>query len=197
MRLVLATHNAGKVAELRDILDGLDVELLDAGDLDLPDVEETGDTFAANATLKATACAAATGLACVADDSGLVVDALGGAPGIFSARYAGPQRDDQANLDKVLTELRGVTDRSARFVCAAVLARPDGTVEVVEAAMEGVIIDAPRGSGGFGYDPIFQPTGHSRTTAEMSAADKHAISHRGKAFRALRPRIAAMVAPGE
>lgn len=194
MRLVLATHNAGKVAELREILTGLDVVLLDAGDLELPDVEETGDSFAANATLKARACAGATGLPCVADDSGLVVDALDGAPGIYSARYAGPQRDDQANLDRVLVELQGVTDRTARFVCAAALALPDGRLQVVEAAMEGEITLAPRGSGGFGYDPVFQPTGHSRTTAEMSAADKHAISHRGKAFRALRQPIAELAA---
>ena len=192
-RLVLATTNKGKVAELRDILTGLDVELVDAETLDLPEVEETGKTFAANAALKATACALATGLPCVADDSGLVVDALDGAPGVYSARYAGPQRDDQANLELVLERLAPEADPAARFMCAAALALPDGTVEVVEAAMEGAIVRPPRGENGFGYDPIFQPEGHQVTSAELSPADKHAMSHRGKAFRALRPKIATIV----
>lgn len=192
VRLVLATTNKGKVAELRDILTGLDVELVDAATLDLPDVEETGKTFAANAALKATASAMASGLPCVADDSGLVVDALDGEPGVRSARYAGPQRDDQANLDLVLERLSPDANPAARFVCAAALALPDGTVEVVEATMEGAIVRPPRGENGFGYDPIFQPEGHAVTSAELSPADKHAISHRGKAFRALRPKIAAI-----
>lgn len=190
IRLVLATGNAGKVRELREILSGLDVSLLDGSVVDLPDVEETGLTFAANALLKAHATAVATGLPCVADDSGLVVDALGGEPGIYSARYAGPQRDDQANLERVLDQLSPGDPRTARFVCAAALVLPDGTEHVVEGAMEGTITSPPRGTNGFGYDPIFQPVGHSITTAEMSSADKHAISHRGKAFRRLRPRIA-------
>ena len=193
-RLVLATHNAGKVAELRDILTGLDVELLGADDVDLPDVEETGETFAANAVLKATVCAAAVGLPCVADDSGLVVDALDGAPGVYSARYAGPQRDDEANLQLVLDRTAGEEDPTARFVCAAAIALPDGTVKVVEGTMEGTIVRPPRGDNGFGYDPIFQPEGHDRTSAEMAPEEKHAISHRGKAFRALRPHIHAMLA---
>ena len=193
-RLVLATTNVGKVAELRDILTGLDVELLDAGAVDLPDVEETGETFAANAVLKATVCAAAVGLPCVADDSGLAVDVLDGAPGVYSARYAGPQRDDDANLQLVLERTAGEEAPAARFVCAAALALPDGTVEVVEGIMEGTIVRPPRGTNGFGYDPIFQPRGHDLTSAEMAPADKHAISHRGKAFRTLRPRIAALVA---
>ncbi|MEO2108338.1 MAG: RdgB/HAM1 family non-canonical purine NTP pyrophosphatase [Actinomycetota bacterium] len=193
-RLVLATTNVGKVAELRDILTGLDVELLDAGAVDLPDGEETGETFAANAVLKATACAAAVGLPCVADDSGLAVDVLDGAPGVYSARYAGPQRDDDANLQLVLERTAGEEAPTARFVCAAALALPDGTVEVVEGIMEGTIVRPPRGTYGFGYDPIFQPRGHDLTSAEMAPADKHAISHRGKAFRTLRPRIAALLA---
>ena len=204
-RLVLATHNDAKVAELRAILAELDVDLLSAGDcaamgLPLPEVDETGDSFAANALLKARSGVAATGLACVADDSGLVVDALGGEPGIHSARYAGMageecgrQARDSANLDLVLRRLEGVPDpqRTARFVCAAVLALPDGHHEVVEGAVEGRLLTGPRGNGGFGYDPIFLPDGHDRTTAEMSADEKHAISHRGTAFRALRPSIAA------
>ncbi len=198
IRVVLATHNAGKVAELRDILDGLDVELLGADDVDLPDVEETGDTFAANALLKARAGVEATGLPCVADDSGLAVDALDGAPGIFSARWAarhGREPSDAANTALLLEQLVDVppADRTARFVCAAALALPDGHHQVVEAALEGRVVDAPRGDGGFGYDPVFVPVGEDRTTAEMTAAEKHAISHRGKAFRALRPVIAELV----
>ncbi|HUG83688.1 MAG TPA: RdgB/HAM1 family non-canonical purine NTP pyrophosphatase [Euzebya sp.] len=198
-QLVLATHNAAKVAELQAILEGLRVELLDGDDVGLPPVEEIGDSFAANALLKARAGVAATGLACVADDSGLVVDVLDGAPGIFSARWAqrqghpiGEQGIDRANVDVVLQQMRGVPpeDRTARFVCAAALVLPDGRHETVEATLEGRLADAPRGTGGFGYDPIFHPRGSDRTTAEMSAAEKHAISHRGKAFRALRPAIA-------
>lgn len=202
-RLVLATHNAGKVAELRAILDGLDVVLLGADDVDLPDVEETGDSFAANALLKARAGVAATGLPCVADDSGLAVDALGGAPGIFSARWAarhgrapGPAGVDRTNLDLVLEQLADVPDddRGGAFVCAAALALPGDGHEVVEGEVRGRLLHAPRGDGGFGYDPIFLPHGHDRTTAEMTPAEKHAISHRGKAFRALRAAIADRVA---
>lgn len=198
--LVLATRNDGKVAELRQILDGVDVRLVSAADLDLADVEETGDTFAANALLKATAGVATSGLACVADDSGLVVDALNGEPGIFSARYAAmngvlpdPGNDaDRANMDLLLDRMMDVPDeqRTARFVCAAVLALTDGTHQIAEAAVEGTLVRRPRGRGGFGYDPLFVPKGHTITTAEMSPAQKHALSHRGKAFRALRPAIA-------
>lgn len=189
MKLVLATRNAGKVEELRRILDGLAVELLDARALELPDVEETGSTFRENALLKARAGMAAAGLACVADDSGLVVDALGGAPGVHSARYAGCHGDDEANLRLLLARMEGVEDRRARFVCAAALVTPDGREWLVEEALEGVITEAPRGAGGFGYDPVLLPLGEERTTAEMPPEDKDAISHRGKAFRALRPVI--------
>lgn len=198
-RLVLATHNKGKVAELRQILAGLDIELLSAEEVDLPDVEETGDSFAGNALLKARAGVAASGLPCVADDSGLAVDALSGAPGIYSARYAAqagiratPADTDRANLNLVLSHLDDVPseERTARFVCAAVLALPSGAHHTIEAVLEGTLLTGPRGSGGFGYDPIFVPLGHERTTAEMTADQKHAISHRGKAFRALRPIIA-------
>jgi XTP/dITP diphosphohydrolase len=192
-RLVLATHNAGKVAELRRILDGLDVELLGADDVDLPDVEETGETFVDNALLKARAGVAACGLACISDDSGLVVDALDGAPGVRSARYAGRHGDDEANLRLVLERMRGRTDRTARFVCVAALVAPDGREWTEEGVLEGTLIEAPRGSGGFGYDPIFVPAGSQRTTAEMRPEDKDAISHRGRAFRALRPVVEELV----
>lgn len=195
MRLVLATHNRHKVAELRRILDGLDVELLSAGDVDLPEVEETGATFADNALLKARAAAAATGLPCVADDSGLVVDALGGAPGVRSARYAGNHGDDEANLALVLQRMRGLSERRARFVCVAALVTPDGREWAEEGVLEGTLTERPRGQHGFGYDPIFVPLGEVRTTAEMAPEEKDAISHRGKAFRALRPHVAALVRP--
>ncbi len=192
-RLILATHNRGKVAELLRILAGLDVDVLDAGDVAVPDVDETGDTFEANALQKARAAAAATGLPCVADDSGLVVDALGGEPGVRSARYAGAHGDDAANLALVLERLRGVADRRARFVCAAALVLPDGTERTASGVLEGELAEEPRGAGGFGYDPAFVPTGQRRTTAEMAPAEKDAISHRGQAFRALRPVVAELV----
>jgi XTP/dITP diphosphohydrolase len=193
VRLVLATHNTGKVAELRRILAGADVDLLSADDVDLPDVVEDGDSFAANALKKARAGVQASGLPCVADDSGLVVDALGGDPGIRSARYAGDHGDDEANLRLVLERMRDVTApaaRTARFVCVAALAAPDGREWTAEGVLEGILIEAPRGHGGFGYDLIFVPVGEVRTTAEMAPEDKDAISHRGKAFRAIRPAVA-------
>lgn len=188
-RLVLATANQGKLAELRRILDGLDVELLSAAEIALPDVEETGSTFTDNALLKARAAVAACGLPCVSDDSGLVVDALGGEPGVRSARYAGRHGDDEANLRLVLDRLGDRDDRTARFVCVAALVSPDGREWTADGVLEGRIIDAPRGSNGFGYDPVFVPAGHDRTTAEMTPQDKDAISHRGQAFRALRPAV--------
>jgi XTP/dITP diphosphohydrolase len=189
-RLVLATHNQHKVAELRRILDaaGVDLHLMGTDAFPgLPDVAETGATFAENALLKAHAVAAATGLPSVADDSGLCVDVLGGMPGIFSARWAGRHGDDQANLDLVLAQLSDVPDdrRHAHFACAAALALPHGGEHVVEGRLSGLLIREPRGSNGFGYDPIFVPEGEKRTTAEMSAEEKDAISHRGRAFRAL------------
>lgn len=188
-RLVLATTNQGKVAELRRILDGLDVDLLSAADVALPDVEETGATFADNALLKARAGAAACGLPCVSDDSGLVVDALGGEPGVRSARYAGRHGDDDANLRLLLERLGDRDDRAARFVCVAALAAPDGRTWTADGVLEGRIVMAPRGGNGFGYDPVFVPGGHERTTAEMAPEEKDAISHRGQAFRALRPAV--------
>jgi XTP/dITP diphosphohydrolase len=189
MQLVLATHNPGKVAELRRILAGLDVELLSAGDVELGEVEETGATFADNALLKARAAVAACGLPCVADDSGLVVDVLDGEPGVRSARYAGAHGDDTANLQLVLARTAGSADRRARFVCVAALVAPDGREWTADGVLEGTLAERPRGAGGFGYDPIFLPAGATRTTAEMTPGEKDAISHRGQAFRALRPAV--------
>ncbi|MCX4827294.1 RdgB/HAM1 family non-canonical purine NTP pyrophosphatase [Streptomyces sp. NBC_00006] len=192
-RLILATRNNGKIVELRSILAdaGLPHELVGADAYpEVPDVRETGVTFAENALLKAHALARATGLPAVADDSGLCVDVLGGAPGIFSARWAGKHGDDQANLDLLLAQLGDIDEdrhRTAHFACAAALALPDGTERVVEGQLRGVLRHAPAGSGGFGYDPILQVEGDTRTCAELTADEKNAISHRGKAFRALVP----------
>jgi XTP/dITP diphosphohydrolase len=190
MRLVLATRNAHKVQELAEILGeaGLDVQLL-ALPADAPEVVEDGLTFAENAVKKARSAAAHTGLPAVADDSGLCVDVLNGMPGIFSARWAGTGRDDAANLALVLDQVADVPDghRGASFVCAAVAALPSGEERVVEGRVVGRLVRSPRGTNGFGYDPIFVPDGHDVTTAEMSPAAKHAISHRGVAFRALAP----------
>ncbi|WP_242903877.1 RdgB/HAM1 family non-canonical purine NTP pyrophosphatase [Actinomadura terrae] len=190
-RIVLATRNAGKVAELRRILSGIDVTGLDAFP-DAPEVAETESTFEGNALLKARAIAAHTGLPAVADDSGLCVDELNGMPGVLSARWSGrfgtaSGDRDAANLQLVLDQLADVPDarRGASFVCAAALVLPGGVEHCVEGRMRGAIIGAPRGTGGFGYDPIFVPDGDTRTTAEMPPADKDAISHRGRAFRAL------------
>ncbi|MFC5664733.1 RdgB/HAM1 family non-canonical purine NTP pyrophosphatase [Kitasatospora misakiensis] len=191
-RLILATRNQHKVAELRDILGdaGLDVELVGADAYpEIPDVPETGVTFAENALLKAHALARATGLPAVADDSGLCVDVLGGAPGILSARWSGKHGDDRANLDLLLAQLSDIAPehRGAHFFCAAALALPDGTERVVEGRLLGTLRTAPAGDGGFGYDPILQPLGQTRTCAELTPAEKNAISHRGQAFRALAP----------
>ncbi|KPC64872.1 RdgB/HAM1 family non-canonical purine NTP pyrophosphatase [Streptomyces chattanoogensis] len=190
--LILATRNAGKITELRAILEaaGLDVELVGADAYpDIPDVKETGVTFAENALLKAHALAQATGHPAVADDSGLCVDVLGGAPGIFSARWSGTHGDDRANLSLLLAQLADISDdhRAAHFRCAAALALPDGTQRVVEGTLEGTLRHTPSGTGGFGYDPVLQPLGDTRTCAELTPAEKNAISHRGKAFRALVP----------
>ncbi|HWA67708.1 MAG TPA: RdgB/HAM1 family non-canonical purine NTP pyrophosphatase [Mycobacteriales bacterium] len=191
-QVVLATRNAGKVAELRRILEPYDVELvgLDAFPA-LGDVAETGATFADNALLKARETCRATGLVAIADDSGLTVDALNGMPGILSARWAGRHGDDDANLDLVLAQLRDVPDgrRGAAFVCAAAAVSPGGVELTVEERITGTLLRERRGSGGFGYDPIFVPVGEALTTAEMTADRKNEISHRGKAFRALAARL--------
>jgi len=191
-RIVLATRNAHKVSELQAILDDLvgelELEIVGVGEFpDVADVVETGVTFAENATLKAVAAAEATGLPALADDSGLAVEVLGGAPGVYSARWAGTHGQDRANLDLLLAQLTDVPDehRAAAFVCAAVLALPDGTVVVREGRMPGTLAREPRGENGFGYDPILVVDGDLRTAAELSPEDKNAISHRGKAFRAL------------
>jgi XTP/dITP diphosphohydrolase len=187
--VVLATRNKGKLRELTRILNH-QITGLDSYP-DAPDVPETGATFEANALLKARAVAAYTKLPAVADDSGLCVDALNGMPGVLSARWAGRHGDDQANLDLVLAQLADVPDErlGARFVCAAALVDPEAGEWVVTGEVTGRLIRVPRGSGGFGYDPIFQPDGFDLTTAEMTPEAKDAISHRGRAFRALAPYI--------
>ena len=194
-RVVLATRNQHKVAELRRILEtaDLDVDLVGTEQFpDLPDVAETGSTFAANALLKANDVAQRTGLIAIADDSGLCVDALNGMPGILSARWAGKHGDDAANLQLVLAQLADVPPnrRGAAFHCAAAIATPEGEERVVEGVLDGSLIAEPRGSNGFGYDPIFTPRGYVLTTAELTPDEKDAISHRGQAFRALAPVLA-------
>lgn len=189
-KLVIASRNDHKIEEMRRILEqaGLDCELLGTAQFpDLPDVEETGSTFAANAMLKARAVSEFTGLPAVGDDSGLCVDALNGMPGILSARWSGTHGNDRANLELLLAQISQVPTnrRSASFVCAAAYVHPDGTEFVVEAAMNGTLIDSERGENGFGYDPIFIPQGHQVTSAQMSSEEKDAISHRGKALAAL------------
>ncbi|MET9510428.1 RdgB/HAM1 family non-canonical purine NTP pyrophosphatase [Streptomyces flavidovirens] len=191
-RLILATRNAGKITELHAILAdaGLHHDLVGADAYpEIPDVKETGVTFAENALLKAHAMARATGLPAVADDSGLAVDVLGGAPGIFSARWSGTHGDDTANLNLLLAQLADIDapHRTAHFACAAALALPDGTEHVVEGRLQGTLRHTPAGTNGFGYDPILQPDGYAVTCAELTPAEKNAISHRGKAFRALVP----------
>lgn len=192
MEIVLATRNKGKIRELERIfastLPGVKLLGTDAFP-DLADVAETEDTFEGNALLKARAVSHFTNLPAIADDSGLAVDHLGGAPGIFSARYSGVHGDDQANLNKVLHEMDGVSNRKAQFVCAAAFVAPRGYELVLRAEMVGNLIDAPRGEKGFGYDPIFIPIGFNQTTGEMDPELKDSISHRGKAMRALAEEI--------
>jgi XTP/dITP diphosphohydrolase len=191
--VVLATRNRGKVEELRRILVPFGIELVGLDDVaPYEPAPETAPDFAGNALAKAREAVRHTGLPAVADDSGLSVDALNGMPGVLSARWAGRHGDDVANLQLVLGQLEDVPDerRGARFVCAAAFALPDGREQVVEGVVEGVLLRAPRGSGGFGYDPLFVPHGSDRTTAEMTPQEKDAISHRGQAFRALAPLLA-------
>ena len=191
MRVVLATRNLGKVEELRRILAGA-VELVGLDDVTPYEPgPETGATFADNALLKAREAVEHTGLPAVADDSGLAVDAMSGMPGVLSARWAGEHGQDRANLELLLRQLADVPDErlGAGFVCAAAYALPDGRSDVVLGEMRGRIVREPRGSNGFGYDPIFVPEGLDVTSAELTSADKDAISHRGKAFRLLAPRL--------
>ncbi len=184
-RLVLASHNPGKVKEIHELLAPFGADVVSAGALGLPEPEETEDSFIGNAKLKALAAATASGLPALADDSGLAVQALQGAPGIYSARWAGPNKDFAAAMAKVIGLLKPAKDRAAEFVCALALAWPDGHCECFEGRIAGVIIDQPRGDRGFGYDPIFLPVGGSLTFGEMEPAAKHAISHRAKAFQQL------------
>ncbi|HZE39673.1 MAG TPA: RdgB/HAM1 family non-canonical purine NTP pyrophosphatase [Stackebrandtia sp.] len=189
MKLLLATRNRKKLAELERILaEHTDVELLGLDDVpEYPEAPETALTFEGNAVAKARDGVRYTGLPCVADDSGIAVDALNGMPGVFSARWSGRHGDDQANVDLMLAQIGDVGDehRGGAFVCAAALVFPDGTEHVVRGEARGRIIREPKGSNGFGYDPVFVPDGFDVTTAQMSAEQKDAISHRGKAFRLL------------
>lgn len=184
-RLVVASHNAGKVREIGALLAPLGVEAVSAGELGLPEPEETETTFAGNAALKARAAATASGLPALADDSGLEVFALGGAPGVYSARWAGSGRDFRAAMERVWLELEGKRDRSARFVCVLALAEPDGAVQTFVGEARGEIVWPPRGEKGFGYDPIFVPEGHARTFGEMSHEEKLPLTHRARAFEKL------------
>lgn len=200
MKLVLATRNAGKIKEFRRILDDLGSKSIDLLGLKefpaLEDVEETGSSFRENALLKAIATARETGFPAIADDSGLCVDALGGAPGIYSARWSGEHGDDKANLEKVLSQMEGVPTekRNAHFVCVAAVAMPDGRTADEEGILKGRILTSPIGVNGFGYDPIFLPEGSDISLAQYDAEAKDAISHRGQSLRALAPKIAIMLA---
>lgn len=199
-RVILASHNAKKLVELQRVLaeavPGLRPEqVISAAEIALPDVVEDAVTFEDNALLKARSAAQATGLLAIADDSGLAVDVLGGSPGIFSARWSGRHGDDEANNDLLLAQLADVPDqhRTARFVCAAALVAPDGTETVERGEMVGTLLRERRGSGGFGYDPLFLPEGSERASAELSAEEKDAISHRGRAFRAIAVHVARLL----
>lgn len=183
-KLVIASHNQGKLKEIAALVTPFDIEVVSAGDLGVPEPEETETTFIGNAILKARASALATGLPALADDSGLEVMALDRAPGIYSARWAGPDRDFYAAMAEIERQLqaKGATDRSARFVCALALVYPDGTEQAFEGEVVGEVVGVPRGTQGFGYDPIFVAKGYSETFGELDPAIKHAISHRAHAF---------------
>lgn len=184
-RLVIASHNPGKVAEIGDLLGSFGAEVVSAGELGLPEPVEDGETFLANAEIKARSAASLSGFPALADDSGLVVPALGGAPGIRSARWAGPDKDFALAMKKVEGALEGKGDRSAHFTCALAFCWPDGHCETFEGAVYGELVWPGRGKQGFGYDPVFMPEGHDITFGEMDPAGKHAISHRAKAFSKL------------
>ena len=190
-QLVIASHNAGKVREIGDLLVPLGIAVNAAGDLNLPEPEETGTTYTANAALKARAAADATGLPALADDSGFAVAALGGAPGVYSARWAGPGKDFAIAMARVWDEVTALdranapADRAAAFICALALAWPDGHIEVFEGSVTGQMVWPPRGSRGFGYDPMFQAAGMTETFGECDPAFKHTISHRAVAFKAM------------
>tara|TARA_R110002072_G_scaffold126530_2_gene263383 strand:+ start:1018 stop:1623 length:606 start_codon:yes stop_codon:yes gene_type:complete len=184
-RLVIASHNPGKVREIGELLSPWQIEVVSASELNLPEPEETGDSFVANAKLKADAAAFAAELPALADDSGLAVNGLGGAPGIYSARWGGPDKDFDLAMARVNDELGDNPDRTARFVCALALTWPDGHCEVFEGDVAGTLVWPPRGDKGFGYDPMFLADGDSGTYGEIDPAAKHASSHRAVAFAKL------------
>ena len=186
-RLVIASHNSGKVVEIDELLTPYGLDIVGAAALGLPEPEENGDTFEANAALKAHAAAKASGLPALADDSGLVVPALGGAPGIYSARWAGPNKDFRIAMTRIHDELgqKGLTTSAAKFVCALCVALPSGECQTFEGEVQGHLTFPPRGDHGFGYDPIFIANGMDETFAEIDPALKHAMSHRAKAFEKL------------
>ena len=181
-QLIIASHNPGKVREIDDLLRPFSITVRSAGELSLEEPEETGDTFIANAILKAEAAANAAQLPALADDSGLAVDALSGDPGIYSARWAGPEKDFAVAMERIEALLTPESARTAQFVCALALAWPDGHVETFEGLVKGDLVWPPRGSAGFGYDPMFVPDGRAETFGEMDQAEKHTISHRADAF---------------
>ena len=187
-RLVVASHNPGKVREIGDLLRPFGFKAVSAAELGLPEPEETGSTFRENAELKARAAALAARLPALADDSGLVVPALGGAPGIYSARWSGPSKDFRVAMERVQAELGGSADRRAHFICALAMAWPDGHVESFEGRVDGTLVWPPRGTHGFGYDPMFLPEGGDLTFGEMEPEAKHKISHRARAFAQLTAR---------
>ena len=181
--LIFASHNAGKIKEIKQMLQPLGIEVKSSEDIDFPDVEETGSTFAENSLLKSQQISKFANMPCIADDSGLCVDALGGAPGVYSARYA-PNRDFNAGMDKLLSEIAASnsSDRSAHFSCVISLAYPDGKYELFEGRVNGKIAKQKHGAGGFGYDPIFIPEGYDKSFAELGPEIKNQISHRGRAM---------------
>ena len=181
-KLVIASHNPGKVREIGDLIRPFGVAVVAASELGLAEPVEDGATFRENAIIKAKAATAASGLPALADDSGLAVAALNGAPGIYSARWAGPDKDFAAAMVQVQRALGDAADRSASFVCPLTLAWPDGHVETFEGRIEGVLVWPPHGEKGFGYDPMFQPDGHDITFGDMEPAEKHRMSHRARAF---------------
>ena len=184
-KVVMATGNQGKIREIARLLDGLGIEIIAQSELGVADADETGTSFAENSLIKARHAAAATGLPAIADDSGLAVDALGGAPGVYSARYAGPECDDEANNDHLLAALEGVDDRAAAFHCVATYIEPAGDALVAEGVWRGSILHARQGGGGFGYDPLFYVPDSGCSSAELLPEEKNRRSHRGQALRNL------------
>ena len=184
--LIFASHNKGKIKEIKELLAPLNIAVKTSDDIEIPDVEETGTTFAENSLLKSSAIAKITGIACIADDSGLCVDALNGAPGIYSARYA-PNRDFDKGMEKLLTEMKESANksRSAHFSCVISLAYPDGKYEIFEGRVDGHIAEKKQGNGGFGYDPLFIPDGFDKSFAELGSEIKNNISHRARAMQKL------------